>query len=442
MIKGIDTSKWQESKVDYVEAKKSGYQFVFLRIGYNGTKDKCFEADYASAKKAGMKVGAYFYTLSTTEKQGIEDATRVLGWLNNRELDLPVVYDVEDAKQKTASRKSANSALYNAFASKIKSKYDCMLYTGEYFFNNYFDKAAVRDKVWIAKYSTNQPNVGRDVHVWQYTSDAISTDFYKKKLDRNNMLIDMFDIGEDVVYSRNIIANIANGWLGCEESDGSHKQIIDVYNSHTPLARGYKVKYTDAWCATFASAVAIKAGYTKIIPTECSCQKMIDLFKNIGDWCENDAYVPRIGDFIFYDWQDDGTGDNTGWSDHVGIVADVTGNNITVIEGNYDNEVKYRHIAVNAKCIRGYGIPSYDDLEKNPYAVPTKNLKRTFPMMKGNDVKWLQWELCQKGYLVESDIDGKFGDITKGTVLSYQKDHDLKVDGIVGSATRYSMLND
>ena len=98
----------------------------------------------------------------------------------------------------------------------------------------------------------------------------------------------------------------ARAWIGKKESDGSHKAIIDLYNAHTPLARSYKVKYTDSWCATFVSAVAIKLGYTKIIPTECSCQKMIDLFKSMGCWIENENRTPKAGDIIFYDWQDSG----------------------------------------------------------------------------------------------------------------------------------------
>ena len=78
------------------------------------------------------------------------------------------------------------------------------------------------------------------------------------------------------------VVNTAVAWLGCKESDGSHKKIIDVYNGHTPRARGYKVTYTDAWCATFVSAVAIKAGYTDIIPLECGCNQFITLAKTLG----------------------------------------------------------------------------------------------------------------------------------------------------------------
>ena len=158
---------------------------------------------------------------------------------------------------------------------------------------------------------------------------------------------------------RQKVVSIAQSYIGCKESDGSHRKIIDLYNSHKPLARGYAMKYTDAWCSTFASAVAIAAGLTDIIPTECGCEKHIQLFKNIGSWQENDAHVPSPGDYVFYDWDDSGAGDCTGSADHVGIVEKVSGQTITVIEGNYSNSVKRRNIAVNGRYIRGYGVPKY-----------------------------------------------------------------------------------
>lgn len=152
----------------------------------------------------------------------------------------------------------------------------------------------------------------------------------------------------------------ARNWIGCKESDGSHKKIIDIYNSHRPLARGYKVKYTDAWCATFVSACSIKCGMTDIIPTECGCAEMIKLFQKLGEWNESDSRTPKPGDIIFYDWQDCGKGDNSGIPDHVGIVEMVSGGIITVIEGNKNNAVGRRQIRVNGRYIRGYGIPKYD----------------------------------------------------------------------------------
>ncbi len=160
-------------------------------------------------------------------------------------------------------------------------------------------------------------------------------------------------------YVDNRLVGQALLWRGYNEEDGSHREIIDVYNSHSPIARNYAVQYYDAWCATFVSACSIKLGMTHIIPTESGCGQMVELFKELGEWDENDDRVPNVGDIIFFDWDDSGDGDNTGWPDHVGIVAKVSGNIITTIEGNKDDCVSSRILQVGDRYIRGYGVPNY-----------------------------------------------------------------------------------
>lgn len=164
---------------------------------------------------------------------------------------------------------------------------------------------------------------------------------------------------------RQKIIDLAVASVGKKEADGSHKVIIDTYNSHKPVARGYRMTYTDPWCATFISYLAIKLDITDIIPTECGCEPMINLFKKLGEWIENDAYVPEMGDIIFYDWQDSGKGDNQGWSDHVGIVECCDGKQMRVIEGNKNDEVGRRIIDVNSRYIRGYGVPKYKTINNS-----------------------------------------------------------------------------
>ena len=156
------------------------------------------------------------------------------------------------------------------------------------------------------------------------------------------------------------------GWIGRNEQDGSHRLIIDTYNSMLELPRNYAVTYADAWCAATVSAAAIEAGLTDIIPRECSCARMIARFQEMGRWMEKDSYVPLPGDIIFYDWQDSGKGDNTGAPDHVGVVEKVTDGLITVIEGNYHDAVRRRNIAVNGRFIRGYGLPDYASVSDSP----------------------------------------------------------------------------
>ena len=214
----------------------------------------------------------------------------------------------------------------------------------------------------------------------------------------------------------------AKAWLGKKESDGSFREIIDLYNSHTPLARGYKVKYTDSWCAAFVSAAAIACGCTELIPTECSCGRMIELLQKKGIWEENDAYIPKAGDILFYDWQDSGKGDNTGWPDHVGIVESVENGQITVIEGNLNNAVGRREIAVNARYIRGYGVPEYE--EEQPEAdteTPQKSLdevaKEVINGKYGNGAERKQRIPAETPYSYE-EVQARVNEILSGKELA------------------------
>jgi hypothetical protein len=151
----------------------------------------------------------------------------------------------------------------------------------------------------------------------------------------------------------------AEEWLGCKESDGTHKPIIDLYNSHKPLARSYAVQYDDEWCATFVSAVSIKTGLTKIIPTECSCEQQIKLFKNLGCWVEDDAYVPLPGDIIYYRMDNEDDGNCTTWANHVGIVIGTAEGHIKAIEGNKSEDVSCRILPIDDVIIRGFAVPDY-----------------------------------------------------------------------------------
>ena len=242
-------------------------------------------------------------------------------------------------------------------------------------------------------------------------------------------------------YASQVIAQ-ALAWLGYNEADGSHKKIIDVYNSQNKLPRSYPVKYTDEWCATFVSAVAVKLGYTDIMPTECGCEEMIKLHQKLGTWDENDARVPNPGELIFYDWQDDGKGDNKGYTNHVGIVEKVVGNTITVIEGNYKNAVTRRNIAVNGLYIRGYAVPKYDKetttepVKESTVSVELNVLRKG---SKGEQVKALQRNLQSMGYDL-GPVDGDFGSKTDAAVRAYQKNKSLVVDGIVGQQTWNKLL--
>lgn len=151
----------------------------------------------------------------------------------------------------------------------------------------------------------------------------------------------------------------ATTFIGSCESLGTHRPIIDTYNTLSPLPRGYRMNYSDSWCMAFVSVCAMYAGKPNNFPYECSCGMAIEKLKKEGLWKEDDRYVPRPNDLIFYHWGKDPGDECTAWPDHVGIVVKVEDGLITVIEGNYNDRVARRDIAVGHRYIRGYGLTSY-----------------------------------------------------------------------------------
>lgn len=139
---------------------------------------------------------------------------------------------------------------------------------------------------------------------------------------------------------------IAKAYIGTIEGSKKHHHIINWYNKYIkPLPRNYKVTYTDSWCATF---VSFCMGHCDPIkpPYECSVTKMWDkAVKN-----KQSVKIPRVDDFVVYDWKCNGT------LDHIGIISKIdkkTGM-LTVIEGNKNNSVSVRKIKKNSAFIHGF----------------------------------------------------------------------------------------
>lgn len=213
---------------------------------------------------------------------------------------------------------------------------------------------------------------------------------------------------------RNKIVSTAQSLIGKKEADGSHRIIIDVYNSITPLPSGYKMSYSDPWCAAFVSALGQYLGITDIVLPECGCDRMIRLYQNVGRWVESDSYVPAPGDLVFYDWQDSGIGDNTGSSDHVGLVETVSGSSMTVIEGNISDSVGRRNLAINGRYIRGYAVPDY--AESTPQETPFSQISGTISTGSVSDEKII-WDFLMREFNNAFGVAGLMGNLYKESGL-------------------------
>ena len=272
------------------------------------------------------------------------------------------------------------------------------------------------------------------------------------------------------------VVTAAANFLGCSEKNGSHKEIIDLYNCQKPLPRGYKVKYTDPWCAAFVSAVGVFLGISHILLPECGVGDMARLYKAKNRFRAKD-YTPKMGDLIVYDWDGDGKGD------HIGIVERCYGGKITAIEGNYKDAVGRREISTAGKSILGYCTPDYeaisgkiDSVQKVQHylnftyganlavdGIAGKKTKKALlaglqaewkidpdgifgPITEraanrnvvgkgcaGETVRLLQMLLICAGYKLTAD--GIFGSKTENALVAYQKKTSLAPDGLAGKHT-------
>lgn len=238
---------------------------------------------------------------------------------------------------------------------------------------------------------------------------------------------------------RNKVVSGIIKYNGAKQGSAVHKEILKIFND-SGLCKRYKMTVNDAWCATTASAAYIKAGLAgqgkgKIFPcVECSCSRMIQLAKDAGIWQENDGYKPKVADLILYDWDDNGVGDNTGAPEHVGIVANVESNKITVFEGNKDNACGYRNIAVNSRYIRGFITPDFTSIATKEAPILDKTgIKKGDRSLAVLALKQMLM-LADKKKLISVNVDNNtaFGSGTEKAVNLILKKLGYKETGVAG----------
>lgn len=216
--------------------------------------------------------------------------------------------------------------------------------------------------VYSVLISTNSVQAASDAVLVHFEQPANAQSMKQERANYGYQYFNQFaSKGDDPVsiVTAGKILDIYRSWIGYSEANGKHKKIIDLYNAHKPLARGYAVRYSDSWCDTCLSAAFIKAGAVKLIGgTECGVEEHIKIFKKSGIWIEDGTITPKPGDIICYNW-DNSSQPNDGYADHIGIVESVSGNTITTIEGNYKDSVGRRVIPVGWGYIRGYARPRY-----------------------------------------------------------------------------------
>lgn len=380
MKKGIDIS-YHQGSINFAELKNSGIDFVILRSSYRQTTDpKFFEYVKGCIENGIIILGVYHFLYALNDQQALEEAKFCVEQVKKAGLeDIRIFSDFEyDSVKKAAVAgvtltKADCNRFTEIFCEYVKSQgFKTGIYSNIDYYKHWYNREMF-DKypLWLADYSG-----GPDYTclLQQFTSSGQVAGI-KGRVDMNYLYGEV----KPMSRSRQAVVDLILSWEGRKESCGSHRYIVDIYNSYDgKLPRGVKMEYDWSWCACTWSALAIKLGYTDIIPIEISCGELIKAAQKMGCWQENDGYIPKPGDAILYDWNDNGKGDNTGWPEHVGTIIEVNkdAGYFVVMEGNYDDQVKKRTVSINGKYIRGFITPDYtDDVVLPPLQLSGKDLK-------------------------------------------------------------------
>lgn len=170
-VKCLDISTWQ-GYVDFNKVKSAGYNYVILRSGFGreySQKDNTFERNYANAKAAGIKVGVYWFSYSTSPSDAYREANACLYCLNGKRLDMPVYYDLEYQPAMSMSNSNYTQMALNFCSTIKKAGYKSGVYSSASVYGYLLNRQTLINNgvsIWNAQWSS-YCSVPCDI--WQYS---------------------------------------------------------------------------------------------------------------------------------------------------------------------------------------------------------------------------------------------------------------------------------
>ena len=178
---GVDVSAYQ-GNIDWEKVKASGIEFAIVRLGYRGYgSGKLVKDDYAvknleGARKAGLKVGAYFFSQALSVKEVDQEIAFMMDVLDGFLPDMYMVLDWEipTADARTASMDARTlTDIQLHFCRTVSEKgYSPLVYFNWHQSENLYYLSELEDyPFWLALYQDRMTYPWK-VEMWQYTSSG------------------------------------------------------------------------------------------------------------------------------------------------------------------------------------------------------------------------------------------------------------------------------
>ena len=205
---GIDVSVYN-GDIDFEKVKAEGYQFVIVRAGARGygasgsmIEDSRFEEHVDNAHKAGLMVGAYYYTQAVNKTEVKQEVDSTLKKIGSRKLEMPVYFDIEPAYDWNGNpgrlvaanlSKAQKAELCRYFCDLINNAgYDSGVTSCKSWFETEIDMSKIENAydVWLAHYTT-KTNYASDYNMWQFNSTRKVNGVYSSCTDQDVRYIEM-----------------------------------------------------------------------------------------------------------------------------------------------------------------------------------------------------------------------------------------------------------
>ena len=181
--KGIDVSKFQ-GDIDWEKVAADGVEFAIIRVGFRGygsgliVEDEKAKANLEGAKKAGIKLGVYFFSQAITEDEAVEEARYVVDMIKDYDIKYPVFFDTEDILDENERTQGLSADeltdIAVAFCETVKKAgYTPGIYANLRWFSGALNLEKLEDYYkWYAYYDSNL-YFPYKIHMWQYSETGM-----------------------------------------------------------------------------------------------------------------------------------------------------------------------------------------------------------------------------------------------------------------------------
>lgn len=176
---GVDVTD-SYGEIDWNKVYDSGIRFVMLRAGYRGAisgdiiLDENFSEYATQASRAGLEVGAYFFSQAVNEVEAVEEASAILRCCENKNIRYPIAIRLDQAGglgRADSLESGVRTKIAEAFLKTVASEgYEPCVYASSNWLRTNLDNSRLgKYTIWMAQFNKT-PTDEFYYDMWQYTS--------------------------------------------------------------------------------------------------------------------------------------------------------------------------------------------------------------------------------------------------------------------------------